>query len=859
MSEPAFKNTTLWKDSFELVEGELYYDKKALLSAEFNKFRLKVSILVAKISSDLPSLTSHDIGHLDALWKIASIICGEKYPINPLEAFVFGGAVLLHDSALCFDAYEGGVDGVRSTTIWKDSFSFGQKSNPDSTTDELNHVADFDTLRHLHADQAEDLCSKSWTAANGTELFLIEDVSLRDRLGKLIGRIAASHHWDIEEVAIKFQTQFNALAEYPTDWRINPLKLACMLRCADAAHLDSERAPDFLYALTNPQGVSGDHWSFQNKLSGLDIDQNDNTRSSLLFNSTSTFLEKDSDAWWVAYEAICVVDSELRACDALFNVKNIPELAFQAKKVTGSDSPAGLNTYIRSEGWTPHLVKVQVSDIEGLIKNLGGDRLYGVGVDKLGVVVRELIQNARDSIHARRVLDPDFEGRITVRINNIENEDWLFIEDDGIGMSKGVLTGPLLDFGTSFWSSSLVRREHPGLMSSDFSSIGQFGIGFYSVFMCSDEVRVSSKKSTDGLADVCQIYFKNGISLRPILRSSAPENFPHNISTQVAIRLKDGLLKNGGDIEVKRAREGKPGHTLENLIVSFGDYVQPIFAGIDVSVFYSTNNLRGCEIHPRKIDKLNQAGWLKSISFAKYQSKETEDYIDKNADRLRPMTLNGKCYGYAAISSLGLLERNFLTLSSVGGLCANVNARSAQEFIGYIDFQPNSAARNAGEDFSSDEAFEEWLSEQIKLIDINDFSNYERFHLGRNICQYGRDPIDIAMVFCQGVIGRDFLYFNEIANLSRANEIVLVRSMEDYFMEDLQMTHALPVKVLILPLNSGLFQSLEMSGELPKHQNSILGCIYRSISRLGLQPKITVLKNAAGPGGNKFDAILVNS
>ncbi|MBA2593659.1 MAG: hypothetical protein M3495_02490 [Pseudomonadota bacterium] len=47
----------------------------------------------------MPGLTVHDITHLDALWRVADQIAGPDYPINPAEAFVLGGAFLLHDAA----------------------------------------------------------------------------------------------------------------------------------------------------------------------------------------------------------------------------------------------------------------------------------------------------------------------------------------------------------------------------------------------------------------------------------------------------------------------------------------------------------------------------------------------------------------------------------------------------------------------------------------------------------------------------------------------------------------------------------------------------------------------------------------
>ena len=158
MSLDRIKSTRLWKRTLE-QQHDGFDEKREELRASFTNFRENAEHLVSKIAGDLPGLTQHDISHLDALWEVADLICGNEYPLNPLEAYVFGGAVLLHDSALCFEAYDNGVEGIRSTIIWKDSFA----SLPESIEDEeTKSIADFSALRFLHANQAEKLVEKSW-------------------------------------------------------------------------------------------------------------------------------------------------------------------------------------------------------------------------------------------------------------------------------------------------------------------------------------------------------------------------------------------------------------------------------------------------------------------------------------------------------------------------------------------------------------------------------------------------------------------------------------------------------------------------------------------------------------------------
>ena len=107
------------------------------------------------------------------------------------------------------------------------------------------------------------------------------------------------------------------------------------------------------------------------------------------------------------------------------------------------------------------------------METLGGSKLYG---DDPTVALRELIQNAADAVQARRKYEKRAAdwGRITVDLLSESSKMWLVVEDNGIGMSEHVLTGPLLDFGTSFWRSSLATEEFPGLMAAGMRAIGRW-------------------------------------------------------------------------------------------------------------------------------------------------------------------------------------------------------------------------------------------------------------------------------------------------------------------------------------------------------------------------------------------------
>lgn len=668
--------TSLWKDSLSIRENDLHSEQREELRASLIKFRSNTEKLVTKISQDLPNLTLHDISHLDALWEIANLIAGEGFPLTPLEGFVLGGAILLHDSALCFEAYNNGLNGLRSTITWKDAYSsLVESPSKSENIEEMKSEADFIALRYLHAEQASKLLERSWADPDtGQEIYLLENVSLRKHLGQLIGQIASSHHWSIEKVGQVFSTQVNSPSPYPREWRIDPMKIACLLRCADAAHIDSERAPDFLYALLKRKGISFNHWQAQNRLARADVDQYEDNLSTLVFTSTRSFRENESESWWVAYDAINIVDKEIKASNALLESQNGRTKSFEIKRVKGVESPEIMAKYIKVEGWRPYSAAVHVSNIESLVKNLGGDKLYGTDRDLLEISIRELIQNARDSIVARRYIEQGFIGKINVKINFDEDNLWMIVEDDGVGMSERVLTGPLLDFGNSFWTSSLVQSEFPGLRASKYKSIGRYGIGFYSVFMIADKVAVTTKPWREGLADSIQLRFDNGISLRPLMKKGPFTDFSSYTSTQIKLLLKQDALTNTLEVVARRNIMGET-----NLKISFEDYLSAICAGLDTSVYLSIDGSAEKKIHENiETEELDKESWLKKISFIQYQNADhLSQYISDNVTRLRYIKDQDKIFGLAAISTFHGSGQNFLSTITVGGLATTVHMRDA--------------------------------------------------------------------------------------------------------------------------------------------------------------------------------------
>ncbi|KAL0238810.1 hypothetical protein PCE1_004501 [Barthelona sp. PCE] len=115
------------------------------------------------------------------------------------------------------------------------------------------------------------------------------------------------------------------------------------------------------------------------------------------------------------------------------------------------------------------------------------------------IFLREVVSNAADALERARFLsvenremlevEPEFE----IRIKADPEAKTIVIEDTGVGMSREGLKdnlGTIAHSGTQAFMDNFAEN-------GDLSAIGQFGVGFYSVFLVADLVDVHSKNMDD--------------------------------------------------------------------------------------------------------------------------------------------------------------------------------------------------------------------------------------------------------------------------------------------------------------------------------------------------------------------------
>jgi len=105
------------------------------------------------------------------------------------------------------------------------------------------------------------------------------------------------------------------------------------------------------------------------------------------------------------------------------------------------------------------------------------------------VFVRELIQNAHDSIQLRRVQNPDHAGQIHVSLE--AGNRTITFSDDGTGMNQFVIEEFLSTIGASGTGTMTADLKREAQL--DVATIGQFGIGLLSAFVVAERVDVYTR------------------------------------------------------------------------------------------------------------------------------------------------------------------------------------------------------------------------------------------------------------------------------------------------------------------------------------------------------------------------------
>jgi len=180
------------------------------------------------------------------------------------------------------------------------------------------------------------------------------------------------------------------------------------------------------------------------------------------------------------------------------------------------------------------------------------------------IFLRELISNGSDSLDKIRFLSLTDNSQLgegdaaelDIRIRADKERKVLTIRDKGVGMTKDDLKNNLGTIAKSGTSAFLDQMAKGG----DMSLIGQFGVGFYSVYLVADFVEVRSKHNDDPKQWVWQSKADGNFAI------SEDAGEPIDRGVEINIFLKED------------AQQYLETSTLENLVHRYSEFINfPIY------------------------------------------------------------------------------------------------------------------------------------------------------------------------------------------------------------------------------------------------------------------------------------------
>ena len=229
------------------------------------------------------------------------------------------------------------------------------------------------------------------------------------------------------------------------------------------------------------------------------------------------------------------------------------------------------------------------------------------------VFVRELVSNASDACDKLRYLantkenvmqdDPDL--RVEIEINKKDNR--ISFIDNGIGMNRKDLInnlGTIARSGTAQFLKELSESK-----TKDLSLIGQFGVGFYSAFMVSSEISVTTRKAGE---KKLWIWKSDGESNFSIEENENLELLKSNRGTKIDISV------------TKENKEYLDKIRVEQIVRKYSDHISiPIYV------------IDGSEKKDEKNEAINSASaiWTRQKSkITKEQYKEFYNHVGQMFD-----------------------------------------------------------------------------------------------------------------------------------------------------------------------------------------------------------------------------------
>ena len=532
-----------FKEKAELhSEGEIYY-RHGMLAKKY------LPLLLNTISHVFPHYSLHDASHSETILNNIVRIVGKQTidKLSIVDLWLLLAAAYYHDCGMVLFAedkeriLEFDTGFVNYVEDKQRDLSSPMKEYADLLTvkdgklyysDMQLTVKSLEAVRFLMADYIRPKhASRSVDLIGATSSLHLPGSPIPERIIRLLGEICESHTKPTYAVLELPRVEYSGCGTADC----HPRYISVLLRLGDLLDMDSNRVSDVLLSTLGSIPLDS-------------LDYNATNRSITHLQIDEAYVEVK--AVCKTYEVYDLMTSWLRWLneEMTYVVSRwrdiVPEMSYGYLPSVGTLD-------VRLEGYDTIDGKVRPSfqiDTSQAIELLQGAGLY----DNPAQCIRELLQNSVDATYLRIYREnPNISSldefvelcksyRIEVAIRRTYTDEeysyWdVEISDTGLGMDKNDL-GFLCRTGSS--GKNKEKQKLVSSMPDWMQPSGIFGIGFQSVFLVTDSVKLSTKKYNSGDAYEMVLNNPSGSSDGSILLKTV-HNSDRPVGTSLAFTIKE--------------------------------------------------------------------------------------------------------------------------------------------------------------------------------------------------------------------------------------------------------------------------------------------------------------------------------
>ncbi|WP_419764471.1 MAG: ATP-binding protein [Arcobacter sp.] len=446
------------------IQSTKIYKKLKKLDESFANDVLKnsnsiIELINKKTTINFPNYTNHDIRHSISIINTMYDLIKDNDDFSALEYALMIYAAIFHDIGMAVDDEEiKKIKNNNSTYLYNQDFTLIKENLFDN-----EELAIQEVVRNAHGKIANDLIRTKYK----------EHFKLLNRniyFDEHLGMICQAHTED-KSYLEKIPTE-----KSKGNYTYNPRFIAILLRVADILDIDDTRTPIELYNSIDLNDYSNEEWQ----------------KNFVIENSKK--IHKRNKLKEIRLEGTC---ENIKVHRKLLNyikwIENELSILVNMTSDMKDEYQININTEVKNniepKGYTIPDLKLNM-DYHAITNLLMGEAIYGS--KDLGL--RELLQNSIDAIMVKKdklemenhPLKDSYEPTINIDIDEENNK--LIIKDNGMGMNEHIIKNYFLNVGKSYYKSKdFMNYNH------NYNPIGNFGIGFLSCFMLSNEVQVITK------------------------------------------------------------------------------------------------------------------------------------------------------------------------------------------------------------------------------------------------------------------------------------------------------------------------------------------------------------------------------